>query len=233
MPSNRTLVVIGAAVGGAAIGFAVAASAVQNDPATRVGSVSVGPVPSGALQPSASAATAQQVPGLDELAGTFTYDGDDRDEFQIRGVDLELGPERWLHSAGPMGDFDGDGREDPLLAELQSLVGTQTTALVRLDDDGDDADVFVLAGTPFRDTTGGSAPWRGTTNPVAPVPGSATPDEVQQAAEAAVGPGARAVDIDREDDPGEAWEVEVISAEGREFKVELDAAAGVLRVRED
>lgn len=232
MPSKRILVVIGAAVAVAAVGFAVVATAAQNDPVIPIRDVVLGPVAPGALQPTAPSAPVQ-VPGLDELAGRLGIDGGG-EKFRIGEVELDLGPPEWLRTAVPLADYDGDGRVAPLLEELNALVGTRVTALVRLDDDGDDADVYVLAGQPFRDPRGGSAPWQDEARPGSPTTAAppATVAEVQRVAEAAIGPGARVVDIDREDDPGEAaWEVEVI--DGREYEVELDAAGRVLRVRED
>lgn len=56
--------------------------------------------------------------------------------------------------------------------------------------------------------------------------------DVTAAAEAAVD-GGRVVDIDRSDDRGEAWEVEVVDGSGADWDVTLDADLQVLDARRD
>lgn len=56
--------------------------------------------------------------------------------------------------------------------------------------------------------------------------------EVVAAAEAAV-PGGTATDVDRSDDRGEAWEVEVRDGDGLDWDVTLDADLGVLSAVRD
>ncbi|HSX69279.1 PepSY domain-containing protein [Nocardioides sp.] len=57
-----------------------------------------------------------------------------------------------------------------------------------------------------------------------------TAEERQRVGAAAAGavPGGKAVDVDRSDDAGTAWEVEVRDAQGRDWDVTLDAQLAVL-----
>jgi hypothetical protein len=56
---------------------------------------------------------------------------------------------------------------------------------------------------------------------------------VLAAAEAALGDGSRAVDIDEGDDGWIGWEVEVFDAGGREYYVYVDPQGQVVDVRRD
>lgn len=182
----------------------------------------------------------QAVTGLDQVAGVLTrddfdddddLDDDDRYDFEVAGIDLELGPDSWLSTAGPIADFDGDGTEQAVLLELEGLLGQEVAVATRLDDDGDDGDdldVYEIKGLTFRDSAGGPAPWRTSTDGGAPL----SRDEAGAAALTAVGPGSRIDSVDREDD-GARWEVEVVDAQGREQDVLLDAQGVVLDIRED
>ena len=126
--------------------------------------------------------------------------------------------------AGPVADFDGDGTLAPVRQELEGLLGQEVVVLGRLDDD-DDIEVYEIQGLTFRDSAG-PAPWQGDG------PGDAlTRDEAVQAALEAVGEGSRLDSVDREDDDGAAWEVEVYDADGREQRVLLDASGAVLDIR--
>lgn len=211
------------------------------DPATTTpdGSATAGATAS----PSASVppAPAQQVEGLEVLQGVLTRDDDsdrdddDRTDFEVAGIDLELGPDSWLLTAGPIGDYDGDGTTAPVLDELEALVGQEVDLAGRYegdegDEDGDRDDDFVVYevnGLTFRDNAGGPAPWE-----AAGAGGdAATEDEVVQVALEAVGAGSRLDSVDREDDGGAAWEVEVVDADGQEQRVLLDSAGAVLDIR--
>lgn len=184
---------------------------------------------------STDAPASRQVEGLDELRGVLTRDDDDRDDdrddddkddFEVAGVDLELGPEGWLLGAGPVADFDGDGTTAPVLTELEGLLGQEVVVLGRFDDDGDDIEVYEIQGLTFRDSAGGPAPWQ--SGDQADV---LTRDQIVQAALDAVGADSRLDSVDREDDGGATWEVEVYDAQGREQRVLLDAAGAVLDIR--
>ncbi|MGJ7441846.1 PepSY domain-containing protein [Aquipuribacter sp. MA13-6] len=190
-----------------------------------------------ATDDSTDARTSRQVEGLDELRGVLTRDedddlddddrdDDDREDFEVAGVDLELGPDGWLLGAGPVADFDGDGTTAPVLQELEGLLGQEVVVLGRFDDDGDDIEVYELQGLTFRDSAGGPAPWQSGDEADA-----LTRDQVAQAALDAVGAGSRLDSVDREDDGGATWEVEVYDAQGREQRVLLDAAGAVLDIR--
>lgn len=163
--------------------------------------------------------------GSDDSGSDDGSGSDDRDDFEVAGVDLDLGPESWLLSAGPVADFDGDGTLRPVLEELEGLVGTEVTVLGRLDDDGDELEVYVIQDLELRSTSG-PAPWetgdQGT---------SLDRDAVVEAALDAVGADSRLDSVDREDDGGAAWEVEVIDAEGREQRVLVAADGTVLDIR--
>jgi|GEM_PF-1917466 len=176
----------------------------------------------------------RQVEGLDEIRGVLTRDDDDSDDdsddtadFEVAGVDLELGPEGWLLGAGAVADFDGNNTLDPVLTELEGLLGQEVVVLGRLDDD-DDIEVYEIQGLTFRDSAGGPAPWQRGDDAAA-----LSRDEIAAAALQAVGADSHLDSVDREDDGGAAWEVEVVDAQGREQRVLLDAAGAVLDIRLD
>jgi len=195
-------------------------------------SITAGTGATGAAGTSAAGAadSAQQVAALDRIEGTLERLGDDPDDLFIGAVELELGPEQWLRTAGPLRDYDGDGTPEDLLSELDALVGQAVTALVRLDDDddGDEGDVYVLNDLVYRDSAGGPAPWQQGRTVMGQ---AAAPQKVAEAAARAVGEGARVDELDREDGDAVAWEADVVAADGREHTVLLDAASQVLEVR--
>jgi len=208
----------------------LAAGAAPDDTATGASTPTSPPATTAETTPTSSEAVTQQVPGLDELSGTVTRDpdddgdGDDPDDLAIGRVDLEFGPDRWVATAGPSHDYDGDGTAEPLRDELDGLVGTEATLRVRFDDDGDDADVYLINGLPYRDITG-PPPW---------LSADAVDEErIRAAAAAAVGEGARVVDLEAEAGTAVAWEAEVVDRDGREHDVLLDAAGRVIDVRAD
>lgn len=173
---------------------------------------------------------AYQVAALDRLEGTLVQRGDGPDDFYLSAIELEFGPEEWLVTAGAIEDYDGDGQVEDLYDELQDLVGQSVAVLVRLDGDGDEADVFSLNDLTYRDSVGGPAPWQQSPPGMGPI---ATPEEVARAALRAVGPGARVAEIDPASAGVVAWEVDVIDAAGIEQSVLLNAAGVVLDVRPD
>jgi hypothetical protein len=187
--------------------------------------------------PAATLPEAQQVSALESLSGELRA-GDDADDWSVAGVEVDFGPDGWLHTAPAIDDFDGDGSTEPVLDELAGLEGEQVTLGVRyeLDDDDDDdderderddADVFTIQGMTFRDPAGGVPPWH--------VDGEASADRdaVTESAEAAVGDGARAIEVERGDDGWDGWEVAVLGGDGREYQVLVGPTGDVLDVRLD
>jgi hypothetical protein len=227
MATRRTVVLAAAAgLGLAAVACGVVALAAQDDPRIQVGAVALDRVDAAALTGTGD----QQVAALDLIEGMLERRGDDPDDFYVGAVELEFGPEAWVRTAGPGEDYDGDGIAEDLLAELEGLVGQPVTARVRLDNDGDDADVYVLNDLTYRDSAGGPAPWlqAGTAAGEA-----VSPQAVAQAAAAAVGDGARVDELDRQAAGDVAWEAALITADGREHTVLLDSAGKVLDTRPD
>lgn len=193
---------------------------IPTDPVEEIGTVKISEVE--AAVPAAEALD-RRVPGLDEISGKVAReDPEDVDELRVGRVELDFGPDDWIAAAGPLDDFDGDGRVEPLRDELSGLVGRQARFLARMDSRGDDGDVYAINGRPYRDPTG-PPPWRAA---------GAPEEDVRRAAAAAVGAGASVVGLETRDFPV-AWEAEVLDAAGREFKVDLDANARVLSVERD
>jgi hypothetical protein len=229
--------VVGAAVGGAAISSAI------TDPEIDVDGVEMttldGPPPAAApaassgsaadpIGPSRENVVVQTVEGLEQLTGTLRA-GQDADDWFVSGIEVDFGPDGWISGAPALGDYDGDGTDEELLAELRGLDGRNVTLGVRyeIDDDRDDAAAFIVEGRAFRDPAGGPAPWQ-----VVATAEEATRDEVAAAAAAAVGQGAVAVDIDREVEDGWAgWDIEVRAADGRYYQAYVDLAGDVIDVR--
>lgn len=169
----------------------------------------------------------RQVDALDEVSGLVTRDGSDPDDFddlEVGRVELDFGPSSWAAAVGPIEDFDGDGNAEPLRDELDGLVGTEAEFRVRLDNDGDDGDVYAINGRTFREVTG-PAPWQSAD--------ALSEDEIRSAAADAVGQGATLIDLEAEYGSAVAWEAEVVDADGREFDVLLDAEGGIIDLRQD
>ena len=103
------------------------------------------------------------VPGLTELSGPVTQapDDDGFDDLVVEGIELDFGPDDWSATVGPTQDFDRDGRTEALRDELAGLRGTESTFAVQVDDDGDEAHVFLVNGLTYRDPAG-PAPWGAT-----------------------------------------------------------------------
>jgi hypothetical protein len=108
-----------------------------------------------------------------------------------------------------------------------------------IDDRGDDDRVVITSGetpvpVPNDDTTNGSTPSPGSSDDAFDDNGGRNVSEedyaaVSAAALDAVG-GGTVTELKRDDDPGKAWEVEILLANGDEAEVELDAELNVLRV---
>lgn len=247
MPARRTIIAIaGGIVAVGLVGFGVAAA--LDDPDDQVTAINLTdtrsqPAPSDGLalddpddqvaaggladtrsQPAPGDGASRQVPALEELAGVVERDGDDADDLEVGRVDLDFGPDSWVATAGATEDFDGDGTAEALRAELDGLVGNDTRFQVRFDTDGDDADVYAINDLVYREITG-PAPWQSAD--------AVGEDEIRRAAAAAVGEGARVVDLEPEDGTAVAWEAEVVDNQGREHDVLLDAAGNVIDVRQD
>lgn len=224
MPATKTLT-LGAA-GIVAIGALVLGSqALLDDPDSEIGTIELGANQRTNQTPTQTSDTGtdRQVPALDELSGPVRLD-DDADDLVVNGVELDFGPDRWVATADAADDFDGDGAVEALRDELAGLIDSEATFLVRFDDDGDDADIYVINELTHREV-GVPAPWQS--------PDAASEDAVRQAAANAVGPDARVTDLDREDDGDTAWDAEVTDTDGREYDVRLDASGNVLDVRPD
>lgn len=232
MPARKTIAIgVAAAV---ALGVAgVAGVAALDDPDESVDAVGISDAQADLGSSSGEAGAGRQVPGLDELSGVVQRENDDDgdddrdddvDDLEINGVDLDFGPDDWLATADAPADLDGDGTTATMRDELTGLVGQDLTLLVRFDDDGDDADVYVVGDTTYRDVAA-PAPW---------LPDDAATDEALRAAAIeAVGEGAELIELDAEDDGDVAWEAKVRAADGTEREVRLDAAGTVIDVRDD
>ena len=165
MITPKTIALTAGGVALVAGASAVAASAVGDDPEGRVEAVEVGSLsaPASASASGSTSTTAggsRQVGGLSELSGRVTQapDDDGFDDLVVEGVELDFGPDEWTARAGPMQDFDDDGRVEALRAEIEGLRGTDATFRVRFDDDGDEADVYLINGLTYHDPAG-APPW--------------------------------------------------------------------------
>lgn len=229
MPARRTIVLGALTAAVVVAGGAVAVTALD-DPDGSAAPVDISDRSAADVGEPAREGANRQVPGLEELSGTVTADDDHgrhddvADDLEIDGVDLDFGPDDWVATAEAPDDFDGDGTVESLRDELAGLVGREVTLLVRFDDDGDDADVYVVDGRTYRDVSA-PAPWL--------PPGSAGDEDLQAAAAAAVGEGAEVIELDPEDDGDVAWEAKVRAADGTLREVLLDAEGNVLDVHVD
>jgi hypothetical protein len=228
MPAPRTIVLGALTAAVVVAGGAVAVTALD-DPDGSAAPVDISDRSAADLGEPAREGANRQVPGLEELSGTVTTDDDHGrddvvDDLEIDGVDLDFGPDDWVATAEATDDFDGDGTVEALRDELAGLVGREVTLLVRFDDDGDDADVYVIDGRTYRDVSA-PAPWL--------PPGSAADEDLQAAAAAAVGEGAEVIELDPEDDGDVAWEAKVRAADGTLREVLLDAEGNVVDVHVD
>jgi hypothetical protein len=224
-PPRRLAMIIALVLATAAIGAAAGWPVVRRDPSVQVGSIPITGV-SVRAAPTSSATGSQQVEALDRLEGTLQA-GDDPGQFTLGSVDLDLGPDAWVLTAGPLQDYDQDQTTEALLDELTGLTGQPVTTLVRPGDGGDEADVYVLNDLPYRDPAG-LPPWTTTTPTSTP---RASEDQLRTAAAAAVGESARVDDLEPEPAGQVAWEASVIAANGTEYTVLLSAAGDVLDVR--
>jgi len=215
----------------AVVGGVAWALSSDDDPADGVGAVRLPGVSGDAVGAGSSTTDdGRQVAALDELRGTVTADDDG--DLVVDGVELDFGPDEWVRTAGEVADLDGDGTTAGLETEIAALEGREVVLLVRLDDDGDEAEVFVVDDVTYRDVADAAAPWQGSTG--AGGTGGADVEAVEAAALEAVGSGSRVTGTDPETGAGEvAWEVEVVDADGREHTVLLDADAAVLDTRQD
>lgn len=170
--------------------------------------------------------TQEQIEALDRLSGSLRHGGDTA-EFVLDDIELDFGPDAWVLTAPATADFNRNGTVEPLLTELQSLVDQPVTAMVRLDEDGDDADVFVLNDLTYRDSTGANLPWQ----PAATSGTPATSETVRAAAIEAVGSGAKVTELERVRAGAVAWEASVVDTQGVEHSVLLGADGAVLDLR--
>ena len=183
-PPRRLAMIITLVLATAAIGAAAGWLVVRRDPSVQVGSIPITGV-SVRAAPTSSATGSQQVEALDRLEGTLQA-GDDPGKFTLGSVDLDLGPDAWVLTAGPLQDYDQDQTTEALLDGLTGLTGQPVTTLVRPGDGGDEADVYVLNDLPYRDPAG-LPPWTTTT------PNSTARASEDQLRTAAAGRGRRGV----------------------------------------
>ncbi|MGH8999871.1 MAG: PepSY domain-containing protein [Acidimicrobiia bacterium] len=222
-------------------GVGLSALSDRGDPTDEIGVVSVSEdAPStsatsdttggSAPGPADGRGTSRAVAGLEEVRGTVRADegADVADDLTVAGVELEFGPDRWVETATAAEDYDGDGATELLRVELTGLIGSEADFRVRLDDDGDEGEVYVINGLGFREAAA-PPPWVRTP----PKVHAASEDEVRRAAAEAVGEGATVTALEFDDDGRVAWEAEVVDASGREYEVELNASGHVLDVDRD
>lgn len=239
---TKTIIILSSSVAAGLLAVGTVGYVVAGDPEQQVAPIELTGVTAGADSETGGNGQSQQsepstrsVDGLEQLVGELRA-GDDIDDWSVSGVEVDFGPEEWLLTDPELEDFDGNGTVEPFLDELRGLEGTEVTLGVRYeaDDDGDDegeerddADVFTVNGTAFRDTDGGPAPWQNTDGQAA-----ADRETVSANAAAAVGEGATTVDVERQDEDGwDGWEAEVRGADGQEYDVILDAAGEAVDVR--
>lgn len=249
MPTTKKAVGIVAGVV-AATGLGIVAVNAANDPTESVAGIELGP---SALQDSGSTAPTagdagvsttideapappgtdstqtRQVLALEELTGTLQRDdeADDTDDFSVGGVEVDFGPEGWLIAAGAIEDFDQDGSVEDFGTELDGLVGSDVTLLVRYEhDDNDDADAYVINDLAYRDTAGGAPPWQASDGAQ-----TLTREQLVESALGAVDNAARVDDIDLDDDG--SWDVDVVDSTGREYDVLIAEDGEILDVRLD
>ena len=173
------LSVAGVALVGAA-GVA-AAGELGDDPESTVAAIEVGrlsePAATGGDDRGTSTTTATRgVAGLTELSGRVTQapDDDGFDDLVVEGIELDFGPDEWTSTVGATQDFDGDGTSEALADEIRGLRDTDATFMVRIDDDGDEADVYLINGLTYHDPAG-EAPW--VSGPAAPTGRDAQVDD--------------------------------------------------------
>lgn len=237
---TKTIIILSSAAAAGLLAVGTVGYLVAGDPEQQVAPIALTGVTAGADSETGGNGQSQQsepstrtVDGLEQLVGELRA-GDDVDDWSVSGVEVDFGPEEWLLTNPELEDFDGNGTVEPLLDELRGLEGTEVTLGVRYEDDDDDegedrddADVFTVNGTAFRDTDGGPAPWQNTGEQAA-----ADRETVSANAAAAVGEGATTVDVERQDEDGwDGWEAEVRGADGQEYDVILDAAGEAVDVR--
>lgn len=221
MTERRTTLAIVAVGFLAAFGGTLVAATVLNDPEQSVAPINLS---NSSVERLTGESSDRRVPTLDTLSGLVTNNDGDANDLEIERVELDFGPDNWVSGAGPFEDYDRDGQAEKLGEELAGLVGSEATIRARLDIEGDDADVYVINDLPFREVSG-PAPWQSA--------GAVSEDEIRAAAEQAVGPGARVVDLEAEDGRTVAWQAEVVDGSGQEYDVLLDAEGNSLDVRRD
>lgn len=169
----------------------------------------------------------QIVPGLASLEGTLSIRGDD---FVLSGREADFGPEEWLVATNAPADLDADGSIDSWWTELTGVVGRTVTVLGDVDDD--DVDVFEIDGVSLRPLYSVVAPWSSDWKGSNIGGGAAlklkeglTADEASKIALDNV-PGvviSARVDVN---DAHPYWELDVRSADGSLYDVEIDAVTG-------
>lgn len=90
---------------------------------------------------------------LTTVEGVLSFDGSN---FYIGDVELHFGPAWYITTAISAYDYDGDGTEESVYAELQGLVGSHITVEGHMQSDNW-LSVFSINGTPYREP--GQAIW--------------------------------------------------------------------------
>ena len=224
--SRRRLTTAAVVVAVVAVLALVAWLLTRPDPQETVAPVVVDEVSAAPPVPGQAGPSQEQIEALDRLTGDLRHGGDTA-EFVLDDVELDFGPDAWVLTAPATVDFDGNGTVEPLLAELEGLVGKPVTAMVRLDEDGDDADVFVVNEQTYRDSTGANLPWQPVETTGTPISAAVARTEAARA----VGDGAEVTEIERVRAGRVAWEATVLDLQGVEHSVLLGADGAVLDLR--
>lgn len=162
--TSRSPLLIGLSVAGIAlvagvIGFTTAL--VLDDPEEPVQArvIEVGPTATVLPSPAATAVS-QPVDGLERLQGVLRPT-EEADEWTLGGIEIDVGPARWMRETVVAADIDGDGERGSILEELTALSGRDVELWVRFDNTRDDAELFGVEQVLIRDPLDPRPPWSG------------------------------------------------------------------------
>lgn len=141
------------------IGYATAL--LLDDPETAVQTrvIEVGSTSTALPSPEATALS-EPVDGLERLQGVLRP-SDEPDEWSIGGIDIDVGPERWMRETLVTADIDGDGELGSIWDELNGVSGRDVELWVRFDNTRDDAELFGVEQVLLRDPLDPRPPWSG------------------------------------------------------------------------
>lgn len=134
---------------------------IVDDPEVPVEAQVVEVVTTASIATPSASTVSQSVDGLERLQGVLTPSGE-VDEWQLGGLTIDVGPERWMRETVVDSDIDGDGSLESILDELQGLSDRTVELWVRFDNTRDDAELFAVEQTFIRDPTMAAPPWEGT-----------------------------------------------------------------------